>query len=167
MNKIELYTNIHAPIDRCFDLARSIDLHKLSVRETNEVAVGGAKSGLLGLNQRVLFQATYLGVRQSLEVKISKFTPPFFFTDEIVNGIFTSIIHDHFFYDIGDETVMIDHFFYQTPLGVIGDAANILFIKRYLTRLLSQRNEIIRHYAESDKWKEILPPVQSVVSIVC
>jgi len=41
MNKIELYTHIHAPIDRCFDLARSIDLQKLSVKATNEVAIAG------------------------------------------------------------------------------------------------------------------------------
>jgi len=167
MNKIELYTHIHAPIDRCFDLARSIDLQKLSVKATNEVAVAGVTSGLLGLNQRVLWQTTHLGIRQSLEVKISKLTPPFYFTDEMVNGVFKTIIHDHFFYDIGDETVMIDHFFYHTPLGLIGEAANILFLKRYLTRLLSQRNEIIRQYAETDQWKVILPPVQSKASIVC
>jgi ligand-binding SRPBCC domain-containing protein len=167
MNKIELSTHIGAPIDRCFDLARSIDLHKISVKQTREEAVGGVTSGLLGLNQRVLWQATHLGVRQSMEVRISKFTPPFFFTDELVNGLFQSMIHDHFFYDIGNETVMIDHFYYDTPLGIIGEAANLLFFKGYLTRLLTQRNEIICEYAETNKWKDVLPAPKMQVSIVC
>ncbi len=39
MNKIELTTLIKAPIELCFDLARSIDLHKISVQHTNEEAV--------------------------------------------------------------------------------------------------------------------------------
>lgn len=167
MNKIELSTHINAPIDRCFDLARSIDLHKISVKQTREQAVGGVTSGLIGLNQRVLWQATHLGVRQTMEVKISKFTPPFFFTDEMVNGIFKSMLHDHFFYDIGNETVMIDHFYYMPPMGLLGEAANLIFLKRYLTKLLSQRNEIIREYAEGEKWKDVLPAPMMEVSIVC
>lgn len=167
MNKIELSTHINAPIDRCFDLARSIDLHKISVKHTREEAVGGVTSGLIGLNQRVLWQATHLGVRQSMEVKVSKFTPPFFFSDEMVSGAFSSMIHDHFFYDIGNETVMIDHFYYNTPLGLLGEAANVIFLKGYLARLLTMRNEAIREYAETNKWMEILPAPKLNVSIVC
>jgi ligand-binding SRPBCC domain-containing protein len=167
MNKIELSTNINAPIERCFDLARSIELHKISVKHTHEEAVGGLTSGLMGLNQRVLWQATHLGVRQSMEVKIAKFTPPFFFSDEMVSGIFKSMLHDHFFYDLGKETVMIDHFYYQTPLGLLGQAANLLFLKGYLSRLLGQRNETIRDYAETDKWKDILHSSKFEVSNVC
>jgi len=157
MNKIELSTHINAPIQRCFDLARSIDLHKISVSHTHEEAVGGVTKGLIGLNQRVLWQATHMGVRQSMEVKISKFSPPFFFTDEMVSGIFNSMSHDHFFYDIGDETVMIDHFYYDTPLGLLGEAVNLIFLKGYLIKLLTKRNETIREFAETDKWMEVLP----------
>lgn len=157
MNKIELNIRIKAPIDRCFDLARSIDLHKISVQHTREEAVGGVTSGLLGLNQKVLWQATHLGFRQTLETKITKLTKPFFFTDEMVNGAFKSMIHDHFFYDMGDETVMVDHFYFQSPYGLLGDAADLIFLKRYLKNLLIRRNETIREYAESDKWMEVIP----------
>jgi ligand-binding SRPBCC domain-containing protein len=167
MNKIELSTHIHAPIARCFDLARSIDLHKISVKHTHEEAVGGVTCGLIGLNQRVLWQATHLGVRQSMEVKVSAFTPPFYFSYEIVSGVFNAMVHDHYFYDIGQETVMIDHFYYNTPLGLLGEAANLLFLKRYLTNLLTTKNQAIREYAESDKWMEILPIPKQEVSIVC
>lgn len=167
MNKIELSTFIEAPIERCFDLARSIDLHKISVQQTQEVAIGGVTSGLIGPNQKVLWQATHLGFRQTLETQISKFTRPFFFTDEMVNGVFKTMIHDHFFYVMNKDTVMIDHFYYEVPLGLIGEAADIIFLKRYLTKLLTQRNETIKQYAESEKWMEILPISTEEPSIVC
>lgn len=167
MNKIELSTFIEAPIERCFDLARSIDLHKISVQQTQETAIGGVTSGLIGPNQKVLWQATHLGFRQTMETQISKFTRPFFFTDEMVNGIFKTMIHDHFFYVMNKDTVMVDHFYYEAPLGLIGEAADIIFLKRYLTRLLTQRNETIKHYAETDKWKEVLPLAVEEPSIVC
>lgn len=167
MNKIELTTLIKAPIEICFDLSRSIDLHKISLQQTQEEAVGGVTTGLIGPNQKVLWQATHLGIRQTLETKISKYTRPFFFTDEMVSGIFKSMIHDHFFYSMGDETFMIDHFYYESPLGILGDAVDILFLKGYLTRLLEQRNETLKSYAETDKWMEILPVSVDEPSIVC
>lgn len=167
MNKIELTTLIKAPIEICFDLSRSIDLHKISLQQTQEEAVGGVTTGLIGPNQKVLWQATHLGIRQTLETKISKYTRPFFFTDEMVSGIFKSMIHDHFFYSMGDETFMIDHFYYESPLGILGDAVDILFLKGYLTRLLEQRNETLKSYAETDKWMEILPVSMDEPSIVC
>lgn len=167
MNKIELTTFIKAPIEICFDLARSVDLHKISFQQTKEDAVGGVTSGLIGPNQKVLWQATHLGIRQTLETKISKYTPPFFFTSEMVSGFFKNMIHDHFFYAMGGDTVMVDHFYYESPLGILGDAADVLFLKGYLTRLLEQRNETLRHYAESDKWMEILPHRLNEPSIVC
>ena len=39
MGKIVLVTEIGAPIDRVFDLARSIDLHTKTASETNERAI--------------------------------------------------------------------------------------------------------------------------------
>ncbi|MBP9924955.1 MAG: SRPBCC family protein [Cyclobacteriaceae bacterium] len=157
MNKIELTTFIKAPIEICFDLARSVDLHKISFQQTKEDAVGGVTSGLIGPNQKVLWQATHLGIRQTLETKISKYTPPFFFTSEMVSGFFKNMIHDHFFYVMGEDTVMVDHFYYESPLGILGDAADILFLKGYFIRLLEKRNEILKLYAETEKWMEFIP----------
>lgn len=167
MNKIELTTLIKAPIELCFDLSRSVDLHKISAQHTHEEAIGGVTHGLIGPNQKVLWKATHLGFRQTLETQISKFTRPFFFTDEMVSGIFKTMIHDHFFYSMNEDTVMIDNFYYESPLGMLGEVADMIFLKRYLTRLLEHRNETIKLYAESDKWREILPATEDASSIVC
>ena len=69
MPKIELTTIIDAPIERCFDLARSIDLHKLSTAGTDEEAIAGVMSGLIGKNEQVTWKAKHFGITQKLTSK--------------------------------------------------------------------------------------------------
>ena len=51
MPKIELKTEINSTLEICFDLSRSIDLHKISTAKTNEEAIEGTTSGLINLNK--------------------------------------------------------------------------------------------------------------------
>ncbi|WP_421978731.1 hypothetical protein [Roseivirga seohaensis] len=53
MPVIRIETIIKAPVQRCFDLSRSIDLHQISTIETKERAIAGKTSGLIGLNETV------------------------------------------------------------------------------------------------------------------
>jgi len=53
MPKIELHTFIKADKELVFDLSRSIDLHKIATKHTNEEAIDGVTSGLISLNQSV------------------------------------------------------------------------------------------------------------------
>jgi hypothetical protein len=53
MPRIELKTEIKADKNLVFDLSRSIDLHKISTKHTNEEAIAGRTSGLLGMNESV------------------------------------------------------------------------------------------------------------------
>ncbi|WP_240477862.1 SRPBCC family protein [Cyclobacterium amurskyense] len=53
MAVIVLSTKIKAPIERCFDLSRSIELHKLSTAHTNEEAIDGVTTGLIKLDEHV------------------------------------------------------------------------------------------------------------------
>ena len=167
MEKIEFSTNIKAPIHRCFDLARSIDFRKISLGDLNEKSVAGCTSGLIGPNQRVLIQSAVGGFSLSTDLKIEKFNPPFFFSYEIEESVFHSIVHDYYFYDISEETVMINHLYYRTRWGLAGNILNLIFLNKYLTRLITKRNELLREYAESDKWKDILPVPVSEIAIVC
>lgn len=43
---------------------------------------------------------------------------------------------------------MTDIFDYQSPLGILGKVADVLFLKRYMSKFLSKRNEVIKLYAE-------------------
>ena len=46
---------------------------------------------------------------------------------------------------------MKDLFTFESPLGPIGMVANKLFLTKYMTYFLEQRNKTIKEYAESDK----------------
>jgi len=146
---VTVTTEILAPIELCFDLARSIDLHVQSTKQTRERAVGGVTTGLIGLNEEVTWEATHFGVRQRLTSRITVFDRPRHFRDSMVRGVFTRFDHDHFFTHDRGITIMTDVFDYGAPLGVAGQIANVLFLKSYLRRFLRQRGMVIRAAAES------------------
>jgi ligand-binding SRPBCC domain-containing protein len=156
MPTIELITEIKANITICFDLSRSIDLHKISTAHTNEKAIDGRTSGLIELNEFVTWQAKHFGITQKLSSKITQFNRPFHFRDELLSGIFKSLVHDHFFEQKENYVIMKDIFVFKSPLGFIGNWADKLVLTEYLKALLINRNNVIKEYAETEKWKSVL-----------
>lgn len=156
MPRIELKTIIKAEKNIVFDLSRSIDLHKISTKHTNEKAIAGKTSGLIGLNEWVTWRAKHLGFYQELTSKITEFEYPNYFADEMVKGAFKSFKHEHHFEKIVSATLMTDIFTYTSPYGVFGSLANRIFLKSYMKKLLLKRNEIVKEFAETNKWKEVL-----------
>ena len=157
MPVIKLVTHINAAPEIVFDLSRSIDLHKISTAHTKEEAVGGKTSGLIGLGELVTWKARHLGFTQTLSSKVTAFNYPYSFTDEMVDGVFKSFRHDHFFEDKKGLTIMTDIFAYKSPLGIIGKLADIVFLKNYMEYFLKERIAVIKEYAEdSNKYKKIL-----------
>ncbi|GHA59627.1 SRPBCC family protein [Pontibacter akesuensis] len=157
MPVIYLETLIAAPAARCFDLSRSIDLHQLSTAATQETAVAGITEGLINLNQEVTWRAKHFGIWQHLTSKITAFERPTYFVDEMVQGSFRRFHHTHSFKYNNELTTMQDIFDYTSPLGILGKLADKLFLKKYMTQLLQQRNLVIKAYAESERWQEVLP----------
>jgi len=156
MPTIKLNTQIKADKKIVFDLSRSIDLHKISTKHTNEEAIGGITSGLISLNETVTWKAKHFGIYQVVTSKITAYNEPIFFSDEMVSGIFKSFKHEHHFKNSTIGTEMIDVFNYTSPLGKLGELIDFLFLKKYMTNLLEKRNQTIKEYAESEKWKEII-----------
>lgn len=156
MPVIELQTTIKAEQTIVFDLSRSIDLHQVSTRQTYEIAIAGRTSGLIRHNEQVTWRAKHFGIYQNLTSKITEFNSPTHFTDEMVSGTFKRFKHKHIFDKKENEIVMTDIFDYTSPLGLLGKLADILFLKNYMTNLLAVRNNTIKHYAETDLWKQIL-----------
>lgn len=156
MPRIVLVTEINAPIERCFDLSRSIDLHKISTEHTNEEAIDGVTSGLIRLDESVTWRAKHFGIYQKLTTKITEFDSPRFIVDEMVKGAFKGFKHEHHFVRIENGTQMTDIFDYQSPFGILGKLADMVVLKKYMTKLLIKRNETIKEFAESDKWKLVL-----------
>lgn len=156
MPKIELETKINAPAERVFDLARCIDLHAETMSRYGEKAVAGITRGLINLDETVTWEAVHFGFKQKLTSKITKFDRPHHFQDVMVSGIFARIVHDHFFVEKETGTLMKGVFDYESPLGILGEMADAVFLKSYMTKLLAERNELIKRTAESDDWQKFV-----------
>jgi ligand-binding SRPBCC domain-containing protein len=154
---ISLTTLIHAPLERVFDLSRSIDLHQQSMMHTNEKAIAGKTSGLINENESVTWQAKHLGRTRTMKVFITKMQPYTFFEDIMIEGDFKSMKHRHYFQQEGNATIMKDEFAYELPYGIIGEIISVIFLHRYMKQLLQKRNFIIKEFAETDKWQTVLP----------
>lgn len=163
MPRFELVTHIKAPVERVFDLSRSIDLHLDSTAETGEQAVAGVTSGLIGEGGEVTWRARHFGVWQTLSSKITVCDRPRRFTDVMQHGIFARLEHHHWFVPDPDSaapaTIMRDDFTWASPLGILGKIADAVFVGRYLRKLLSHRNAMIKSIAESGSgaWRKYLP----------
>jgi ligand-binding SRPBCC domain-containing protein len=154
---IDITTRIHAPIQRVFDLSRSVDLHTASTAHTGERAIAGVTGGLMALGQEVTWRARHFGIWQNLTSRITAFEPPAHFRDSFVRGAFRRFDHDHFFSQDGDITLMRDVFDYDSPFGFLGRMADRLFLKRYMEQLLVTRNAAIKTAAETDEWRRYIP----------
>ena len=156
MPKIHLTSFIAAPIERVFDLSRSINLHQLSTASTNERAIDGVMTGLINKDETVTWQAKHLFKTRQFTSRITEMKSPDFFVDEMVKGDFKSFHHEHHFKAAENGTIMIDMVNFETPYGNFGKIVNGIFLKSYLEKFLLKRNEVIKEYAETQKWEAIL-----------
>jgi len=156
MNIIRLETFVDAPVERVFDLSRSVELHKLSTKGTHEEAIAGKTAGLVELNDFITWRAKHLGFFQRLTVQIIAMDRPRSFVDTLLKGAFAYMKHTHIFERSGSGTLMTDVFEYKSPLGVLGRMADNLFLKNYMTKFLINRNQEIKAVAEGERWKDLL-----------
>ena len=156
MPAIQLSTFIKAPVERVFDLSRSIDLHKISTKHSHEEAVAGVTRGLINLNETVTWQADHLFKKRRFTSVISKMTIPKYFRDEMIEGDFASFKHDHYFDADNGGTIMTDNIVFKSPYNIIGIVFNKIYLTSYLKDLVTKRNECIKLYAESREWENIL-----------
>jgi ligand-binding SRPBCC domain-containing protein len=151
MVTLEERTLIRAPIERCFDMARSVEVHLAGNVHCGEEAVvlEGVTTGLVGLGQRVTWRARHFGVRQKLTSEITAMEPPAYFQDTMLRGAFRWMVHDHYFRAVSAaETEMRDVFRFAAPLGVLGRVMEIAVLRGYMRALLRERNAAVREAAE-------------------
>ena len=172
MIRLEETTIIQAPIERCFDLSRSVEVHLLSNVHSGEqaLACGGVTTGLVGLSEQVTWRARHFGVWQDLTSKTTALQSPAYLQITMIRGIFRSMQADHRFQTLPsgatEMTEMTDVFSIAAPLPLLGPLAEALFLRRYMLALLRERNAVIKRVAESDEWKKYLPgPSQQQESV--
>jgi ligand-binding SRPBCC domain-containing protein len=131
--KIIIETEIAAPVERCFDLARDVELHARAAAFSGERLVPpGRMSGLLELGDLVAFEGVHFGVSQRFVARIIELEPPRRFVDEMVEGAFRSLRHEHEFHIVAGGTLMRDILEWRSPLGFLGRLADHLFVRRHM-----------------------------------
>jgi len=148
MTTLHLETQIKAPVEKVFDISRSVDHHLTSASQTGEKAIAGKTAGLLELNEWVTWKGKHFGVWLKHTSIITEFKSPVYFVDKMQKGHFKFMEHHHIFKQQDNNTLMIDRFVYKVPYGFTGKIFNKLFLKNYMLKFLKTRNNSIKNAAE-------------------
>jgi len=149
MPVINLQTYINAPVEECFNLSRSVDVHLKSMQSYQEKAIAGTTTGLMNLHDTVTWRATHFGLPFKMKVQITEMRYLEYFVDQMMSGPSKWFRHYHAFEAKGNGTLMTDEFVFKSPLGWLGKLVDRWVLKAYLHKLLQQRNEVIKQAAES------------------
>jgi ligand-binding SRPBCC domain-containing protein len=149
MPSIVIETYLAIVRERCFDLARDVDIHCQTADFTAERVVSPGKfAGRLELHDLVTFEAVHLGVRQRLTARIIQMERPQRFMDEQVRGVFHSLVHLHEFEEVAGGTLMRDTVTWVSSLGLLGKLADVLLVKRHLHWFLTRKQRALKELAE-------------------
>jgi ligand-binding SRPBCC domain-containing protein len=148
VGSIRVETVIRAPIERCFDLARSVEAHIASTSKTAEGVIAGRKEGLFELGDSITWEGRHFGLRLRQGSTITRTEPPHVFVDEGMSGPLKGFRHVHQFVAEGGATLMVDTFEYELPMGMLGRLADRLAVERHMVRLLTDRAAYLKAEAE-------------------
>ena len=160
MAKIHVTTFVNAPAKRVYDLSRSVNLFQISSSANFEKYIEGLITGLVNENDTIVYQAKHFSRSRNLTLKIISLNIPHQITIQLLMKGFTSFQHNLYFKAIKNGSFLIDIIEYETSFGLIGKLLDKIFIKNHINKLLLHRNEIIKQYAETSKWTEILTQIK-------
>lgn len=127
---IDLTTDIDAPTERVFHLARDLDFHMRSMAHTGEQAVGGRTTGRVEAGEVVMWRARHFWLWWSMTSRITVVEPPTRFEDIQERGPFAWFHHQHRFEPLaGGGTRMGDHWEHRSPFGPLGWLADQLVLR--------------------------------------
>ncbi len=153
--------HIHAPAERCFDLARSVDLHVDSAAEIAARAVGGRMHGLSGAGDATIWSARFCGVRFEMTTRLEDFSRPTRFGDRLTRGLPRRFEHVYRFEPTPEGGCAVsDELTFEAPFPLLGRWLERLYFARRMRQLVRQRLEHIKGIAENGDWRRYLdqPP---------
>jgi len=133
-----LVTETPMSAEALFDLSLDIDAHIASMSQSDERAVAGVRTGLIGLGETVTWRARHFGIWWTMTSNITALERPTRFTDEQVRGPFPTFVHEHRFEQLATGSRMTDTITLASP--VFGVWAERLVLVPYLRRLIAKRN---------------------------
>jgi ligand-binding SRPBCC domain-containing protein len=156
MGLIHITNFIAAPSERVYDLSRHILLQKNAMDKIGVKHVRGVSSGLVGDGEAVLWKVHFLKRDYWFTLKITSSTPGLVIREEMSDGPLESFIHQRHFKQIQNGTLVIDEVQYTLSGKLWSGWIDRLWLNGKLHALLKERNQIIKAYAESNKWSALL-----------
>jgi ligand-binding SRPBCC domain-containing protein len=156
METIRLGTWINAPVERCFLLSLSVDLHAAKTRSTQDKTVAGVAEGTIGEGDMLTFRGLHFGVRWRHTSLIETLRPHSYYRDVMIAGPFQRFEHDHHFAPMDDGTRMRDEIRFSASGGLLGQLRTRMFLRKRLKAFLMERNSMIKRLAESEDWHKYL-----------
>ncbi|MBX3254526.1 MAG: SRPBCC family protein [Chitinophagaceae bacterium] len=156
MSLIHLTTFIKAPVERVFDLCRNTTIYKKALEARKEQLNASATDVLVKEGDTVTLSAKHLGKTRALTARVIEMEINEKFVEEQIKGDLKSFRHEHYFKPVENGTIVIDMVEMEEPRDTVGGLLGKLFMKKYFETLLSKRNDLVKQYAESDKWRAIM-----------
>ena len=145
---------IHAPIDRCFQLTCSIALVQ---EELGMKPVSGRMSGMVRGGDTVRWEGWQLGLKHFHVSNISSYERPVFLQDTMVAGRFKTFQHDHHLREVpGGITLLEDELRFTLPFGALGHVIARYVMVPHIGKLMASRFARIKRIAESDDWRKYI-----------
>ncbi len=126
------------------------------MEQFKEEAIAGIRSGLINKEDTVTWRGKHLYKTRYFTSRITEMKPYEMFTDKMIKGDFKSFEHQHFFKTTDNGTIVIDIINYEIPYGWVGGLVNKFYLGPYIEKLINHRNDVIKQYAETDKWMALL-----------
>lgn len=156
MPAIHLTTFIAAPVERVFDLSRNLAVYKFLFNSRKELLSSGAGANLLLKGDTLSIAVKHAGKLRTMTTKLTQLQKPVSFTEEQVKGDLKYFKHEHHFKPVDNGTIVIDLVEYGEPQDVVGKLLSKFYLKNYLEELVRKRNEVIKSYAETERWRAVL-----------
>lgn len=148
---------IHAPLERCFDLTRSVDVHVYTSRTIAGRAIGGKRHGLAALGDQTTWSARFFGIRCALTTEIQRCEAPHHLTDWLRHGAFLEFGHHYRLLELRTGQVELeDAFTFRSPGGWLGRVFDEWVLRPVMRRVMESRLDDIKRLAESDGWNVFL-----------
>ena len=149
--------NVRAPVERCFDLARSVELHVDSSTGIGAQAIGGRRGGLSGAGDVTVWSARFFGLRFAMTTRIEDCVFPGRFSDRMTRGLLRRFAHVYRFQPLPDGgCAMSDELRVEAPFGPLGRLVEYVYLARRMRHLVRERLEHIKTVAEGDGWRRYL-----------
>jgi ligand-binding SRPBCC domain-containing protein len=148
--------HVNAPIERCFLLSTHVDLVKRSMKLRLVPKKSTRAAGLFEAGDQMMWRGWVYGLPLKHQGRVTKYEQPEYFQNCMEQGRFQRFEYDHFFAEVGGQTLLNDKIRFSLPAGsFLRPIVNFLLVP-YMERALQRRLKLLKQVAESDEWKNYL-----------